>query len=65
MYTTALQAQMSTDADMFSNELALSGTPELDEHETVKINAFSDNNVSKGAIGNLPDCIWVTVPNTC
>ncbi len=50
MYTTDLQARMSTDADMISDELALSGTPELDGHETVKINAFSDNNVSKGAI---------------
>lgn len=50
MYTTDLKARMSTDADMFSDELALAGTPELDEHETVTIKVFTDDGIAKGSV---------------
>lgn len=50
MYTTDLQSRMSTDATMFSDEIALTGTPELDDTETVPINAFNDEGVSQGTL---------------
>ncbi len=50
MYTTDLKSRMSTDADMFSDELALAGIPQIESNETVALNIFTVEGVKKGSI---------------
>lgn len=50
MYTKDLKSRMTADVTMFADELAVPGTPELDEYEKVTIKTMTETGEPKGTI---------------